>query len=424
MKRINLFKKLALGGAILASTITANAQWTQSGTTEYTNGNVGIGVTNPSYPLHIEINQAYNASTNPYPTGLKLQNNAGSTRIGLDFLTYSTSTQGSKTARIEAQDMGAFTGALAFFTASASDGSSGSITQRMIIDNSGNVGIGTSTPSATLDVNGSARVDNGTLTITPTGNVGWLWVGQFGKPSLSFVAPTGDWQHIHNDGGNLRFSYGGTPSNSLPNNYLTLADGGNVGIGVTQPTAKLHVAGQVQIDNNQLQVNPGSGWLWLGHYGTPTVTFVAPTGDWHHITNDGGNLRFSFGGSPSSTNNPLTIFDGGIVGIATTSIPTAAQTCSLFVAGKIGATSVVVSTSDWSDFVFDESYKLPALSDVETFIKTNKHLPEVPSEKELVEKGVDTGEMLKMHMKKIEELTLYVIDLEKKYNELKSSTKK
>ncbi|WP_461075028.1 hypothetical protein [Spirosoma flavus] len=71
------------------------------------------------------------------------------------------------------------------------------------------------------------------------------------------------------------------------------------------------------------------------------------------------------------------------------------------------------NTIDWSDKVFDDTYQLKRLSEVEQYIKTNKHLPGVPSAKEVVEKGIDVAKMDAKLLEKIEELTLYSIQLEK-----------
>lgn len=81
--------------------------------------------------------------------------------------------------------------------------------------------------------------------------------------------------------------------------------------------------------------------------------------------------------------------------------------------GELRAKSIRVRTNVWADYVFGADYKLPALSEVEQFIKENKHLPNVPSEKEVLENGIDVAQMQEKHMQKIEELTLYVIQLEK-----------
>jgi hypothetical protein len=75
---------------------------------------------------------------------------------------------------------------------------------------------------------------------------------------------------------------------------------------------------------------------------------------------------------------------------------------------------------EWADYVFDEDYDLMSLSEVESFIKENKHLPDVPSAKEVKKDGLDVAEMNATLLKKVEELTLHIIELEKKVNELQN----
>lgn len=76
------------------------------------------------------------------------------------------------------------------------------------------------------------------------------------------------------------------------------------------------------------------------------------------------------------------------------------------------------STANWSDFVFDRDYDLMTLKEVESYIKENGHLPDVPSAEEVKANGVEVGEMNAILLQKIEELTLYIIELEKKIEEL------
>jgi hypothetical protein len=80
------------------------------------------------------------------------------------------------------------------------------------------------------------------------------------------------------------------------------------------------------------------------------------------------------------------------------------------------------TTTDWADYVFSDEYKLMPLNEVEMFIKENNHLPGIKSAKDLVETGLDVSEMQSKQMEKIEELTLYVIEqnkkLEKQTNEI------
>lgn len=87
--------------------------------------------------------------------------------------------------------------------------------------------------------------------------------------------------------------------------------------------------------------------------------------------------------------------------------------------GEIRAKLVRVVTDVWADYVFDKNYKLLPLNEVEKFISHNHHLPDVPSEKEITEKGLDIGEIQKIQMQKIEELTLYLLQMKKELDTLK-----
>lgn len=92
---------------------------------------------------------------------------------------------------------------------------------------------------------------------------------------------------------------------------------------------------------------------------------------------------------------------------------------ALCVSGKIQATEIEVKTAPCSDFVFEKGYKLMSLSELENFVNTNKHLPEVPSAKEFAENGYSVGQMDDLLLRKVEELTLYVIELKKEIAAMK-----
>lgn len=104
----------------------------------------------------------------------------------------------------------------------------------------------------------------------------------------------------------------------------------------------------------------------------------------------------------------------GKVGIGTFNV--SCSTCDdylLFVKKGIKTERVkveVASTAGWADYVFEKDYDLKTLDEVEAFIVENKHLPEIPSAKEVVENGIELGEMNKLLLQKIEELTLYMIE--------------
>lgn len=96
----------------------------------------------------------------------------------------------------------------------------------------------------------------------------------------------------------------------------------------------------------------------------------------------------------------------------------------LAVAGNVIAESVTVKLQGvWPDYVFEEDYQSASLSDIETYIKTNKHLPEIPSAKEVKENGISLGEMNGKLLKKIEELTLYLIEKDKQLKDQENRLK-
>ena len=93
----------------------------------------------------------------------------------------------------------------------------------------------------------------------------------------------------------------------------------------------------------------------------------------------------------------------------------------LDVNGTIRATGVKVRTSSGADFVFESDYKLKPLSDVETFISTYNHLPEVPSAEDMKSEGIDVSDMQIKLLQKIEELTLYIIEQDKQIKALQET---
>lgn len=111
--------------------------------------------------------------------------------------------------------------------------------------------------------------------------------------------------------------------------------------------------------------------------------------------------------------------ESGNLGIGTTSFVDGADTYRLSVDGKVRAHAIKVYT-DWADFVFEKGYQLPTLEEVESYINENGHLKGIPSAKEVEENGIELGEMNKLLLQKIEELTLHVINLNKEVELLKS----
>lgn len=143
---------------------------------------------------------------------------------------------------------------------------------------------------------------------------------------------------------------------------------------------------------------------------TPNGKLVFKTG----TTNGGSEIeRLVMEGGNGTTN---TYFNNTNVGIGTDYIPSGYK---LAVNGDIIAERVTIKLkASWPDYVFADNYELKPLTEVKAFIQENSHLPEVPSAKEVEENGVDLGDMDAVLLKKIEEMTLYIIQLEERISEL------
>lgn len=131
-------------------------------------------------------------------------------------------------------------------------------------------------------------------------------------------------------------------------------------------------------------------------------------------------------GKPDNINEGLfkldvagNIHSDGSIGINTTTFTVNGIDYKLAVNGKILAKEIVVETN-WSDFVFDKDYSLMPLSEVEKYIATHKHLPDVPSAGEVETNGVALGQSQSLLLQKIEELTLYTIEINKQLELLKA----
>lgn len=105
------------------------------------------------------------------------------------------------------------------------------------------------------------------------------------------------------------------------------------------------------------------------------------------------------------------------IGIGTSNFTDGSDTYRLSVKGKVRAEEVKVYNT-WADYVFAKNYNLKPLAEVEEFISQNGHLPNVPSAKEITEKGLELGEMAKIQQEKIEELILYIIAQNKRIEAL------
>ena len=210
---------------------------------------------------------------------------------------------------------------------------------------------------------------------------------------------------------------------------MNFTPAGNVGIGTNQPAQMLHVVnGNVLISRTPSMSNraPGSrnGSLLFGdvidantQYGNWGIEYVNDPN--HPEYGQGLNFWQPFGANHlSTTNYRLFLADDGKVGIGT-QFPHA----ELSVNGTVLAKAVRVTTNAtyWPDYVFGNDYKMMTISELESYVNENKHLPGIPSASEVEEEGsVDLGEMNTLLLQKVEELTRYIIDLQKQIDELKN----
>lgn len=160
--------------------------------------------------------------------------------------------------------------------------------------------------------------------------------------------------------GNLLY---GTGIQETTNGYpvSTPKTAGRIGIATYNPQATLHVNGKMLVNDDVEIGTTGSTWI--------------------RITKSNKNMRVN---------------------------------------GTITATEINVKTNVWADHVFEDSYRLAPLEEVDMFVKENKHLSGVPSAGEVFENGIDVAQMNVILLKKVEELTLYVIELNKEIQDLKS----
>lgn len=337
-------------------------------------------------------------------------------------------------------------------------------TQHMIIDALGRIGIGVSTPAYKLDITNSSIVRTLNFSNT-TSSASTTYAGY----SSSTNAGTGDAVGIYGIGkgtGGVNYGVYGSASDGSTNygvyGKITTSTTTPVGIGTygistgtgTTNYGMLANAGGAATTNYGIYATATGGTTnWAGYFvqntyfggamgiGTSTIadskfsvqqsgttlatakflnTSKGPNTSWIHFGTTGDWYIRSASNSGKvilqDQNSAATVCIGGA---------TAATGYKLSVKGKIMCEELkVLLSASWPDYVFANNYELMPLSDLETYIETENHLPGIPSASEMeAEGGIAVGEMQTILVKKIEEANLYILQLNKRIEELESKLK-
>ncbi len=205
----------------------------------------------------------------------------------------------------------------------------------------------------------------------------------------------------------------------------------NVGIGTDNPKSMLHVVdGNIMISRSPSKASGSkNGSILFGE----VITDLCPRGEWGieyyspdstsniDSTYSSGGLNFwkvyTEGHDNHGFNYALYLRNDGNVGIGTP----VTYGYKLAVTGKVLCEELKVKlVTQWPDYVLSPGHKLLSLNELDHFIKENNHLPDLPSAKEVEEKGINVGEMNGVLLKKIEELTIYIIAMQKEMDQLKA----
>ena len=263
----------------------------------------------------------------------------------------------------------------------------------------GNVGIGTNVPLTRLFIEDNTQnTDAEFLKISNenTGAGGAISLGKWG----------GNGPLILQKGGNVPF----TNNHNYPRlSFIQRVTNGDDGLVISTFADSLGAVmhSEIRAPNSELYILSQNDIVFGTDFGESELVYFKQNGN-VGIGTDEPSARLEVAGDIKATGKVLSDY-----------IETDEILCKgpLNVEGKIEANEIEVKDMKaWKDEVFDKDYNLPSLCNVEQYINENGHLKDIPSEAEVIENGYNMGEMDAMLLQKVEELTLYVIELEKMIN--------
>jgi hypothetical protein len=319
-------------------------------------------------------------------------------------------------------------------------------TPRMTINNAGNVGVGTTNPNFKFHVSGGdlfVQSSSGLIRFGYEGSNEWQMATTGGGADLRWYTTTDGGstvtpRHYFSQNGNV--GIGGFSGPGVPLGRLDV-----IGTGTTSGTntfilrnSLLDTIMRVRDDGRMGFGYNGSSYGRTLNFGGTGVNFytsneaafggaIFPTDTSLVIwSNSGANnylvFQPSWGNTGVGTYTPNAKFHVNGAQLIGSNTARIAVGYSLSVDGKIIAEEVKVQLStSWPDYVFADDYRLMPIEDLEKSIRQNKHLPNIPSAADVTaEKGIQLGEMNRKLLEKVEELTLYIIQLKKENNSLES----
>jgi hypothetical protein len=377
--------------------VKLSQSWAVVGDNQYSSvdGNVGIGTSSPDDKL--DVNGAMRLKGGSRV--LKFETSQGGTGTGEFVPTkyapgiHFIRSGGDVLGKMEYVDTVDFANFLRFHTGATPSND-------LTITSGHEVGIGTNNPKAKLQVSGGAGEQ--------------LRIHAVSDPIIQFTEGLVGVQekkgYVQVSGDNLRM---GTNSGNSTGKFIVrnnstdwffIDAAGRVGINQSNPTSQLHVSGRTYINNgnNESLALDGTNPFIQFYQAGSAKSFIQQTGSTLFMGVNGGNLQL----------DATQIAIGANLNTATG--------YKLAVSGKVicEELKVKLASSGWPDYVFDKKYNLPTLQQLATFIEQNKHLPNIPSAAEIEKNGLEVGEMQRKMMEKLEELTLYILQLEKKNQEL------